>query len=771
MSPKYMACLLAALTAFPAPAAPRTSIVKGFGDAAKIEHSGEVTIADDGRSFTADTLGLPEDTAWCPQLWSKTGMLKPNTPYLAKLRLKIDPGRASKAMLRIVCRPRSVGNHTKDTFAKTITDHGGERIEEFRFRTGADADYSLSFRSRSRIKFTVSDFEVFELPGDKFIPVGGESFAGDWGDLPKGAEEFEVERPRETGGPVVKAADFGFSGDNDRNFAAINKAIAYCRKNKASVLELAPGDYRCLDDDPIKITDLRDFTLDGKGARLICRRKRNCSMRISGCDRVAVKNLKFDWDWEREPLASLVEVVAVTADSYDLKFIHYEEYPAKDLRMAFLSPWDPTVKSIGYEGDIERALEMYKGRNKPDIEWVGGNVVRIKRAPRGFKIGQIYRLQHYYYDMGCTNMSDNRHLTLEDIDILSTPGHATLIVGKQKYTQFIRVNIRPPQGDERRVISCTADHCHIGQSLGFFKMLDCDFCYGADDCLNVHDCTTFCRKTGDFSVTTQNAGGTMWSFVPGVPLELRQGDYSPSGFREPIKSVNVIDRAAGTVEITFDRPVPEQKFDGFIIFNWNFNSHNVILRDCFFHDNRARGILLLGHDITVERCRFRHNQMGALKIETGYTFNVWSEGYGAGNIVVRNCSFEQSDPSEVSNDGMVRDIFMGVYMKTDPSSERTRYPILHDILFENNTFTDSYGMIAFISSAGNVTFRNNIFRNPQKRKDPKDYRGCFYLTHADNVKIVNNTYIETPNVPNPGVYMDTETVTDCVVAGNKVVKE
>jgi hypothetical protein len=80
-------------------------------------------------------------------------------------------------------------------------------------------------------------------------------------------------------------------------------------------------------------------------------------------------------------------------------------------------------------------------------------------------------------------------------------------------------------------------------------------------------------------------------------------------------------------------------------------------------------------------------------------------------------------------------------------------------------------MIAFISSVGNVTFRNNTFRNPQKRKVPKDYRGCFYLTHADNVKIVNNTYIETPNVPKPGVYMDSETVTNCVVTGNKVVKE
>ena len=79
MSARYMVCLLTALTAVSAPVATRTSIVKGFSDTTKIEHSGDVTIAQDGESFTANTLGAPENTAWRPQLWLKTGMLKPNT--------------------------------------------------------------------------------------------------------------------------------------------------------------------------------------------------------------------------------------------------------------------------------------------------------------------------------------------------------------------------------------------------------------------------------------------------------------------------------------------------------------------------------------------------------------------------------------------------------------------------------------------------------------------------------------------------------------------
>ena len=106
MSPRYMVCLLTALTAVSAPVSVRTSLVKGFGDTTKIEYSGDVKIAEDGQSFTADTLNAPEDTAWRPQLWLKTGVLKPNTRYMLKLRLKVEPGRAEKAMLQILSRPR-----------------------------------------------------------------------------------------------------------------------------------------------------------------------------------------------------------------------------------------------------------------------------------------------------------------------------------------------------------------------------------------------------------------------------------------------------------------------------------------------------------------------------------------------------------------------------------------------------------------------------------------------------------------------------------------
>ena len=89
---------------------------------------------------------------------------------------------------------------------------------------------------------------------------------------PTGAGDFTIDAPRATGGPVVRAADFGFSPASDKNAAAIMRALAECRRVKASRLDLAPGTYRCFDEPGIVVRDFTDFTLDGKGAVLVFRR-------------------------------------------------------------------------------------------------------------------------------------------------------------------------------------------------------------------------------------------------------------------------------------------------------------------------------------------------------------------------------------------------------------------------------------------------------------------------------------------------------------------
>lgn len=765
---------LAACAATSLPTADFTLVADGLDTPNLIQFRSNARFTDDThKTIETSTLDRPADSSWNSLFCTQKGVLKPSTRYRVEFTIQVTAPEGANGFMHFLCRPISDPTAHQDTFRMNVGPTATPTRQTFTFVTGPLDDYAFQVHCHNRCQAIISDFRILEAPADRFVSIHDNPtpFTETLDNLPTGAAEFTVEPPKPASNLILKATDFGFSTDNDDNAAAINKALDACRAQNAAGLELAPGTYRCESNTFIRLTDFKDFTLDGKGAKLVGLRTWNQFLHIGGCERTVVRNLDLDWNWDKDPLASLVEVAAVHDGSFDFRFVHYDTFPRRDIRMSIISSFDPKTRSVGIEGSHTRVIGSMSGpMPKVKYEWLSGNLLRIHEQPGALKPGQLYRFQHYYYHYNCITMHGNSHLSLENINILSTPGHAMVVSGPQHHWQYLNVNIRAPQDDPKRVITCTADHCHIANSKGFFKMVDCEFSLGADDCLNVHDNSGFARKTGTHSITTQNAR-SFGAPKPGTFIELRQGDYSPANFRSRIVAVKDIDAAKGIREFTFEDPVPDQTHDGFIMFNGDYDSHNVILRNCFFHDNRARGILLLARDITVENCRFRHPEMGAIKIETGYTFNVWSEGYGARNIVVRNCTFESVNPTNSSNDGKARDVYIGVYMKQDPSSERTLYPILADILFENNTFTDTYGLIAFISSAGNVTFRNNTFRNVTPRKKNLDYRAGFHITHAQNIRIVNNTYIDSTLVPKPGLTYDPTTSQNIVLQGNRVVRE
>ena len=403
-----------------------------------------------------------------------------------------------------------------------------------------------------------------------------------------------------------------------------------------------------------------------------------------------------------------------------------------------------------------------------ETQWIASNILRIK-TKNPFEAGELYRLQHSYYEYGCVSMLSNTHLTLRNFNIYSCSGHAFTVSGTQKYWHFDNVNIVRPPNSERRAITTTADHLHIAQSQGYMKMENCEFSLGADDCINMHDCSIIMDRESDetlLSVNTRNS----YLYNEGEEIELRQDDFSPAGFTGKVIEKTLVDKERKIYRVRLDKPIPEMKGVYFVLFSKKYDTRNMIVRNCYFHDNRARGVLILARDVTVENCRFFHNEMGAIKIETGFTGNSWCEGYGVENVVVRNCTFDTCNPSGSMTNGYERDIYMGVYLFTDPSYRKTDYPILRDIMFENNTFKDTFGVVAVVTSVRNLIFRNNTFSNPTPRKNPLKYRGCFYVGWSRDVSIVNNKFVLSENISDLGVYIEKGTVKRLKIQGNSFVE-
>ena len=705
------------------------------------------------------------------------GLLEDDTAYVLEFDYILECEPSAENYIIVVVRDM---NFKKDDFASSSlpTKPGKFMKGRVNFKTLKGAGgYAVMFHMHGKLKGEIKNLTLRQADDTtSFRPFSANAEAFDESKLkkiPTGAKEFSVDLPTPKNGLVVSAADFGLNENVDNAAAIINKALEHCRKTGASKLVIPRGTYKSFDGTQIIVQDFEDFTIDGQGSTIIInknlRKSGPSTLSIARCKRTLLENLNFDWDWNSNPLASVVEVVGGNDKYFDIKFLEYEDFPQKDVRIGIFSAYDPKTKSVGIENGKTRAFNMFVGRGKPvETQWIASNILRIK-TKNPFEAGELYRLQHSYYEYGCVSMLSNTHLTLRNFNIYSCSGHAFTVSGTQKYWHFDNVNIVRPPNSERRAITTTADHLHIAQSQGYMKMENCEFSLGADDCINMHDCSIIMDRESDETLLSVNARNS-YLYNEGEEIELRQDDFSPAGFTGKVIEKTLVDKERKIYRVRLDKPIPEMKGVYFVLFSKKYDTRNMIVRNCYFHDNRARGVLILARDVTVENCRFFHNEMGAIKIETGFTGNSWCEGYGVENVVVRNCTFDTCNPSGSMTNGYERDIYMGVYLFTDPSYRKTDYPILRDIMFENNTFKDTFGVVAVVTSVRNLIFRNNTFSNPTPRKNPLKYRGCFYVGWSRDVSIVNNKFVLSENISDLGVYIEKGTVKRLKIQGNSFVE-
>ena len=494
----------------------------------------------------------------------------------------------------------------------------------------------------------------------------------------------------------------------------------------------------------------------------VTHRKEDSFLHLARCVRTRLVGFTLDWDWAREPLASLVQVVRRGDDFFDFAFVDYADFPDKEALRGLLhfTTWDAKLRVPGLEGAYGRECSAAAKRT-----WMDGRTIRVFERPWAMSPGQVYRLQHYYYHMGGISMDSNEHLRLEDITVKSTPGHAFHMRGTQRHTLFARVKIAASRDDPRRVVTCTADLLHVAASWGFIKMEDCLFSLGEDDFVNVHGNTSFARRR---SQKVLRATSRFYGSLPkGTRVEVRNADYSPTGFTGTVVGVTRAPDGEKGFDIAFAEDVPPETHGGFVLFDRTYDTRNVIIRNCRFIGNRARGVLVLARDVTIEGDAFRHTGSGAIQVETGYTRDKWSEGYGVSNVVIRGNLFDNANPVGARTPQLQPVVYAGVYRPKDIDVP-VGYPILRDILIERNVFRDSYGVAAYLSNVQDVTVRDNLLADSRARLKDPPCRAQFRLVQAKNVRVVNNVWRLSPHVAAPGVAWDSASCTGVVAEGNRV---
>lgn len=721
------------------------------------------------RSLRVDT--RPSKSEW-NGVWSlPKGVLQPNRSYKIMLKAKVLEKGGDRASLLFLIRPLSANHELTDAGMFTPLTVG--KVEEITFRLNVPAwpdDYSLQVHSHFGVlalvdEITVTPIELKEVSVPrqaKAVPLPE--------NLPTGSEEFTVERPKKQNQKVFQAKEFGISTASQDNTAALQRAIDTLRRQSPARLVLEKGVYWFRGDKSIIINAMKDFELDGNGAELRFHRTGGDRqlIAVSNSTRTALKNFTIDWDWENDPLASVVKVEEVAPDrrSIRLRFVDYEKFPHQQPRLVDLSRLNPATRQSDPVRPVRIVLEMNKGQNRPQCRMIEPNLVEYTHRPGTFKSampGEIFLQRHYGYDFGAFFLRNNQHLTLENVHVASAPGMGVISTGRQHHWQILNSRIAPPAGS-KRPCSTTADAMHTISSSGFFRLENCELAWSCDDTMNFHDLNGYAVKLGENRILTTNLNSHPGDyFRVGDPIELWNDDFAPTGFTGKITAIKFRNRREG--EITFDKPVPEPAGAGFVLINRAYGSKNLIFRNNHIH-HFPRGLLLMAENVTIENNRFEEGNASGIKLETGYTFDAWSEGYGVRNVVIRNNRFSRVNQRGRYVSENRPDIYINSYQRSDPSLLKTEHPVLRDIWITGNEFRESTGAPVFVSTADNVTISGNRFINREAVPVKEAKRGLIGAGSSGTVRVLNNVWeSSTPGVKS-GVLYDPDSVKKMEISGN-----
>jgi hypothetical protein len=363
------------------------------------------------------------------------------------------------------------------------------------------------------------------------------------------------------------------------------------------------------------------------------------------------------------------------------------------------------------------------------------------------------------YEKHAIVMSDNAHLTLKDVNIFSFPGEGIVIGGDQHHFELLHCTIAHRKG-QSRTITTTADGVHIGHSKGFIKIEDCDFGYMGDDCINLHDVGhAGVKKLDDHTLVAENIVAWQCPFAAGDPVEIREANFAPSGFTGKVTQAQA-DYKTKTVTLTFDKELPNNVDPRSILYNHRYGSNNYIIRNCYLHDNRARGILAKSNAGLIEGNRFVHNQGPAMQLEADVD-NSWNEGYGTRNLILRNNRYEQPNCGG-NEDGAV------ILIRATVNDRATDYPLIENILFDNNIFENIAGPVIDAKSFKNLVFQNNEIQQHGKVANATKTCGWISAELGQGLWVENNTWSTEADQAPPHLLYDHGTTRQIGIQGNRL---
>lgn len=570
----------------------------------------------------------------------------------------------------------------------------------------------------------------------------------------------------------VAAVDVGTHGakpDGSDSTPGVMAALKEVRRGRGNSIVFQSGDYHFWPDQAeerylfvsnndeglkriaIPLVGLQDISIQGNGARFIFHGPM-IPILVEDSHKVSLSGFSIDFV---RPFHSEGKVHAITSESVDLEFAPEFPYEIRNGILVFTDgPGSKTMETTVTNGDVTypytSLLAFDPVKREPafmasDRYSVGDGIVAREIAPRNVRItldkvsanpGDVLVFGAPRKYPGIV-ISDSSSVGLDSINIHHCGGMGVIAQRSSDLT-LLKIHVTPPPGG-KRVVSVTADATHFVNCRGRIEMSDCVFEQQKDDATNIHGLyARIQRVIGNNRlelrmVHPQQAGV---DFVKvGTRIEFTHGpSLAPLGFGTA-KSVQRINRQTTLVE-TAD-PLPETLKAGDAVADADANTAEVLIRNCVFRNNRARGILLGSRGRTVIEGNIFHSPGAAILFEGDASF--WFEQAGVRDVSIRGNTFDNCNFG-VWGRACIQ-VGSGI---SEPFRKTSRYN--RGITIENNLFK-VFSPLPLLSmySVDGLVFRNNHL------EETNDYPREAGAVRANFVVVdCDNTLLEDPRSKGTG---------------------
>jgi hypothetical protein len=486
---------------------------------------------------------------------------------------------------------------------------------------------------------------------------------------------------------------------------------------------------------PIKKID--NITIDGDGSDFIFHGIINPFV-VDFSSNVNLKN--FSIDWERPMITQ--GLILKSEDSY-IEVKISKEYPYKidNNKMVFIGEdWEQYGETIWSVMEIDSKTNApaymsgdgigvpFRNLNVQEIE---PGIVRLKgNIKRKPTVGNNLLFRHGdRYNPGIF-IKDSKNINITGVNLYSANGMG-VIAQKSENISIIKMNILPTPRSGR-AFSLDADATHFVNCKGLVKLEECNFELQMDDPLNIYGIygrVMECRDDHTLLVSlVHDMQKGVEIVADGDEIRLiRCKDLSSYGKNvvTECKRINI-----DYVLVSVANPLPEDIEKNDTIENMSWNAE-LIIRDCNFKANRARGPLISTPcKVLVENNIFNIPGCGVL-IEGDS--NYWFESGAVEDVTIRNNTFLECTFGDWGK--AVIQITPGI---KEPENAECYH---RNIKIEGNTFKLFDSNLLYAHSVDGLTFKNNIIERSDK------YKKHGLMTHVIELKACKGIDISDNEFP------------------------